>query len=172
MSMSEIERTDNGLAKSGQEQPKGERSDPTEWRPKDDSGWQRVSHNVEAQRVRSDPLIYQSLADKTPGDIAGIEAAARGSLIRTMEQHGLYPDERGIRVHWLLAVEGYGFRQPEGFIHPEAPDEVKREGRIAWKRCVEIASDSMTKFIFCMVWRKRPGAIEKTEPKALPGKED
>lgn len=160
------------LIKAERAKSKRERPDPTEWRPEDNSDWVQVSHNIEAQRMRAEPLTYQSLADKVPGDIAGIEAAARGHLIRAMEQQGLYPDERGIRVHWLLAVEGYGFRQPEGFIHPEAPDEVKREGRIAWKRCVEMASDSMSKFIFCMVWRRRPGAIEKTEPKALPGKDD
>lgn len=169
--MAEIDKVNRGLT-GPHRKPKEERSDPTEWRPKDNSDWQRVSHNVEAQRMRAEPLTYQSLADMPAGTIAGIEANARGDLVRAMEQQGLYPDERGIRVHWLLAVEGYGFRQPEGFIHPEAPDEVKREGRIAWKRCVEIASDSMTKFIFCMVWRKRPSAIDRNKPIALPGKED
>lgn len=129
--------------------------DPTEWRPRNNSDWERVEANQQAESMRSLPLHYQSLAQHVPEHIAAIEATARAELIRAMDQQGLYPDERGIRVHWQLVVEGYGFRMPEGFIHPEAPDDVKAEGRRAWKRVVEIASDSMVKFMFVQVWRRR-----------------
>lgn len=151
--------------------PKEEQKDPTEWRPKDNRDYERAEANVSAVSMRSEPLNYQSLADFQPGVLAGIEATARADLIRAMESRGLYPDERGIRVRWQLVVEGHGFRMPEGFVHPEAPDEIKIEGRRAWKRVVEMASDSMTKFIFAVVWRRKVLLLPEA-PKVLPGKGD
>lgn len=128
--------------------------DPSEWRPEDNRDWTRENIRVVAEKWRSAPLNYGSLAEKTD-DIAGIEATARVELIRAMEQRGLYPDERGIRMFWRLEAEGYGFAFPEGFVHPEAPDDIKRDGIRAWKRCVEMASDSLQKVIHLMVWRRK-----------------
>lgn len=164
--MSEIQR--RGGVPEPYKPPRKKAEDPTEWRPKDNRDYERVDANVTAEQKRSQPLRYQSLADYDPGTIAGIEAAAKAGLIRVMDQHGLYPDERGIWVHWALVVGGNGFRMPEGFIHPEAPDDVKQEGRSAWKRCVEMASDSLTKFIFVQVWRRRNRLPPPEEKRALP----
>lgn len=168
----EVEKVGGKVEKAKPGEKVKERPDPTEWRPRDNRDWERAQANVSAQHMRSEPLRYQSLAGVAPEDIAGIEATARGDLIRMMERQGLYPDERGIRVQWAMVVDGYGFQMPEGFVHPEAPDEMKREGVAAWKRCVEMASDSMSKFIYAMVWRRRQKVLESTKPIALPGKDD
>lgn len=164
--MNEIQRR-SGVPEPYKPPPK-KSEDPTEWRPKDNRDYERVEANVASEQMRSQPLRYQSLADEQPGVIAGIEATAKAELIRRMDYHGLYPDERGIRVHWALVVEGNGFRMPEGFVHPEAPDTVKQEGRTAWKRCVEMASDSLTKFIFVQVWRRKNRLPSPEEKRALP----
>lgn len=147
-------------------EPKKAERDPTEWRPRGDTLHERVDQNVAATKMRSEPLNYGSLVEKAE-DLAGIEANARASLIVAMERSGLTPDERGIRSHWQLVVEGYGFAYPEGFVHPEAPDEVKQKGREAWKRVVEIASDSLDKYLFVKVWRRK--VLSAATIKALEG---
>jgi hypothetical protein len=163
--VSEIERrTDGPLSREDPDRPlsrgipeptkiKAERRDPTEWRPKGSSDT-RVDQNQHAKEVRSEPLNYQSLADFEPGVLAGIEAQARADLIRTMDRLGITVDERAIKVHWRLVVEGYGYPYPDGFVHPDAPDDVQAEGYEAWKRVVKMAADSMTKFVFVKVWRR------------------
>ena len=171
--MSELERLHSQrMAKQAEQaqQPK-EHRDPAEWRPKDNRDYERVQANVNATSMRSEPLNYGSLAQHDPAELAGIEAMAKGNLIVAMDRSGLYPDERGIRVRWMLVAEGHGFRMPEGFIHPEAPADVQAEGRTAWKRCVEMASDSYQKFIFAMVWRKKfaKSALPQRTMKILEG---
>jgi hypothetical protein len=164
--MSEIERLhQQRLEREAEAKQRGERKDPTEWRPRG-SGERQVDANMVAQHVRSEPLNYGSLVGKEDS-IAGIEANARGDLIRAMERQGITVGERGVRSHWQLVVEGYGFPYPEGFVHPEAPDEVKAEGRSAWKRVVEIASDSMQKYLFVKVWRPGTSLPPAAEPKAI-----
>lgn len=165
--MSEIERLhQQRLAREAEGQQQGERKDPTEWQPPGDRTHHQVDANMEAQHVRSEPLNYGTLTDPKI-DIAAVEALARGDLIRAMESRGITVGERGVRVHWQLVVEGYGFRYPEGFIHPDAPDDVKAEGRRAWKRVVEIASDSMERFLFVKVWREKRAALPPAAPKAI-----
>lgn len=134
---------------------RGERRDPTEWQPRGDTLHQRMDANQHAVEVRSEPLHYGTLARFEPGVIEGIEANARGGLVRAMDAQGITVDERAVRVHWQLVVEGYGFPYPEGFVHPEAPEDVQAEGRAAWRRVVGFAADSMEKFLFVKVWRRR-----------------
>lgn len=134
---------------------RGERRDPTEWRPRGDTTHERVDENQHAVEVRSQPLHYGTLAQFQPGVLDAIEANARGGLVRAMDQQGITVDERAVRVHWQLVVEGYGFPYPEGFVHPEAPDDVQAEGRAAWRRVVGFAADSMSKYLFVKVWRRR-----------------
>jgi hypothetical protein len=147
-----------------------EQRDPTEWSD-GTRDWERVDHNVEATAMRSEPLNYGTLVgdnevvSEVGGKILGIEANARAQLVAMMERHGITPDERGIRTHWQLVTEGYGFKMPEGFVHPEAPPEVKQQGREAWKRVVEIASDSVSKFLFVKVWRRKQQRIRPPEEK-------
>lgn len=163
--MSEIERLHQQRLEREGAQPKGERKDPTEWRPRGSSE-QQVDANMQAQHVRSEPLNYGSLVGKEDS-IAGIEATARADLIRAMDRRGITVGERGVRSHWQLVVEGYGFPYPEGFVHPEAPDDVQAEGRSAWRRVVEIASDSMEKYLFVKVWRPKHHALPSAAPKAI-----
>ena len=170
--MSEIERLHQQRLEREKKQPQGERRDPTEWQPRPNPDYERADANLSATEVRSEPLNYQSLAQYQPGVIAGIEARARGDLVRAMDQRGVTVDERGVRVHWRLVVEGYGFKYPEGFVHPEAPDDVKREGREAWKRIVEQASDSLSKFLFVKVWRRKHSSLSASAPKAIERGED
>lgn len=171
--MSEIEKrqveTPVKRTEPKRSEQKREPDDPTEWHPQGDRDYQRVEANQIAVHARSVPLNYGSLADFEPGVIAGIEARARGDLIRTMEQQGVTVDERAVRPHWQLVVEGYGFPYPEGFVHPEAPDEVKAEGKKAWKRAVEIAADSVAKGMFVQVWRRRRGQLPSEQPKQIEG---
>jgi hypothetical protein len=164
--MGEIERREETSPARQRPTPKAAPKDPTEWRPRPDPDYERVENNLAATNMRSEPLHYQSLADLAPGVIAGIEANARAGLVRTMDQHGVTVDERAVRVHWQLVVEGYGFKMPEGFVHPEAPDEVKQEGRAAWKRSVEMAADSMMKAMFVLVWRRKRGVLPSA-PKVI-----
>lgn len=167
--MSEIERLHQQRMEREKAKPKNE-PDPTEWRPRDNSEWEWVDCNVRAEQMRSQPMRYQSLAQHSPEVIASIEATGRAELIQAMERQGLFPDERGVRVHWAMVVEGNGFRMPDGFVHPEAPVDVHRRGREAWKRCVEMASDSLSKFIFVKRWVPKPRRLEGAEdyPKELP----
>jgi hypothetical protein len=77
----------------------------------------------------------------------------------------MHPDERSLRVHWTLEVEGLGFRAPAGFIHPEAPEDIAKRAQAAWKRCVEIATDSMSRVIHVAVWRRRSLGLHQSHPK-------
>lgn len=175
--MSEIERLHQArLAREAApgSKPGGqtrERRDPTEWRPRGDDSCERVDANQHAIEMRSEHLNYESLAEFNPGVLAGIEANQRAALIRAMEGQGLTVDERAVKVHWRLVVEGYGFPYPEGFVHPDAPDDVKADGREAWSRIVKMAGDSLTKFLFVKVWRRR-NALPAPEPRALSGAAD
>lgn len=166
--MSEIERLHQQRLARTKKAQQDERPDPTEWRPEDNHDYERVEANLSAEHMSSAPMNYRSLADLPPETIAGIEASARADLIRAMDRQGLSPIERGLRTHWQLVVEGYGFRMPEGYVHPEAPDEVKAEGVQRWKRVVEIASDSMAKFMFVVVWRRK-FALQRPAPHEIEG---
>lgn len=155
-----VEKVAAGLAKA----------EPAEWKP-DRGEYEEREARVVAEHMRSVPLNYQSLAAFRPGVLEGIEANARVDLIRAMDQQGLSPDERSIKVHWQLVMEGYGFRMPEGFIHPEAPPEEQTEGRNRWRRACDGAASSLYKAIHCMVWvrKARPTKeIEASDPIALP----
>lgn len=138
--------------------------DPTEWRPKDNSAYEEDQVVVRPQEMRSEPLNYESLAVFTPEAIRAIEQTALADLRRAMNTMRMHPDERSLRVHWRLEVEGKGFRAPWGFIHPEAPEDIQRKSQAAWKRCVEIATDSLSPMIFVRVWRKR-NRLPPAEPR-------
>lgn len=164
--MGELERLHQArLERERKAREEREAPDPTEWAPKGwRTDWERGDHTVRAKEVRTDRgLRYQSLALVEPGVIAGIEARARGDLVREMDRHGVTVDERALRVEWTLHVVGYGYEMPEGFVHPDAPDNVKAEGRRRWKRVVEIASDSLDKVLFLSVWRRKPRPMESLE---------
>lgn len=135
--------------------PKKAAKDPTTWHPPGDRDYEHVEVRVSPDRVATAPLNYHSLADFDRGVLGGIELQARADLLQTMAQAGLQPDERSIRVHWTLQVEGLAWKAPEGFVHPDASDEMKREGREAWKRAIEMAHDSMGNLLFVKAWRRR-----------------
>lgn len=160
-----------GKAVTQKTDPSRIRSDPTEWRPRDNSDYEWVDNNLSAEEVRSEPLHYASLAGMDPAVLAGIEANSRGALVQAMDRLGITVDERAVRVHWQLVVEGYGFREPDGFIHPEAPDDVKADGHEAWKRVVQMAADSVHKYLFVNVWRRRRVALPPKPPMLSLGEE-
>lgn len=143
--------------------PKPERPDPTEWRPRYNSGWERVNANAEP-RKGEEVLRYVSLAGKTPEEVAAIEATAMANVRQKANAIGLSPDERSLRGEWQFHATVYAYPMPEGFVHPEAPADVKREGREAWSRAVQGASDGLLKTIFTVVWRRRAKAIERGTP--------
>lgn len=139
--------------------PKGEHKDPTEWRPRDNSAWEHVEDTVTGKRITSMPLQYEQISQMEPGAIAAIEANARGQLISQMQRDGFEVDERGVRIRWAVVAEGYGFSMPDGFVHPEAPQEMFQEGRAAWKRAVETATSSINRMFYVRVWRRRSIAL-------------
>ena len=177
--MSELERLHQArMARQAEmaAKPKKHR-DPTKWHPKGTSD-NRVQREVHAEQMRSRPLNFGTLTNLLAGGIEGIEATAKRDLVAAMDRADLTPDERGIRVHWQLVVEGYGWKMPEGYVHPEADDDLKAEGRSAWKRCVEMASDSLAKSMWVALWPVRralptgsPSLERKVEFRELPAPE-
>lgn len=148
--------------------PKPPPRDPTDWRPKDNSDYEEHQITVEPRRWSADPLNYGSLAEALAAQDAnaaleGIEARALADLRQAMNQYRYHPDEKSLRVKWTLTVEGLGWKAPDGFIHPEAPPDIQRESQAAWKRVVEIATDSLSRTIFVRVWRRKQRALPGVE---------
>jgi hypothetical protein len=124
------------------------------WKP-NTRDYQEVEVAVRADHIRSQPLNYGSLEGLTQDQVMMIERNAARDLRRMFDQQGLTLDERTLRPHWQLVVEGYGFKMPEGYIHPEAPQEAAQEAREGWLRAVNGAADSVLKKIYLTVWRRK-----------------